>query len=221
LHTRERCCHDLTLCPPGRPVFRAAGVRRPPSLIFLHWLTFVLIAAVLGLVFVREGIDEKALRTTLINLHRSLGLCVALLAVVRIAVRLAKRPLPPTADASPLEHFVAMAVHLALYVLMFALPLIGWALSSANGKAVSFFGLFIAAAGRAGRRPGDALADYHEHAAWLLLGLSAPTRRRPWPTTSSRDGVLRAMLPAWLAGPRREPPRPRSPFSPESSRGPP
>ena len=100
---------------PGTPFSPTAGVRRPSSLIFLHWFTVVLIAAVLGVVFVREGIDEKALRTALINLHRSLGLCVALLAVARIAVRLARRPLPPTADASPLEHFVAMAVRLKYY----------------------------------------------------------------------------------------------------------
>ncbi len=188
----------------GAPFSPAAAARRPPSLIFLHWLTFVLIAAVVGLVFVREGIDEKALRTTLINLHRSLGLCVALLALARIAVRLAKRPLPPTADASPLEHFLAMAVHLALYVLMFALPLIGWALSSANGKAVSFFGLFtLPPLVEQDEDLGDAFAEYHEGAAWLLLGLvGAHAAAALAHHFIKRDDVLRAMLPAWLAGRR-------------------
>jgi cytochrome b561 len=163
----------------------------------------VLIAAVLGLVFVREGIDEKALRTTLINLHRSLGLCVALLAVVRIAVRLAKRPLPPTADASPLEHFVAMAVHLALYVLMFALPLIGWALSSANGKAVSFFGLFTC------RRWSSRTKTWRRVRRIPRARRLAPPRPVGAHAAAAlahhfikRDGVLRAMLPVWLAGRR-------------------
>ena len=189
---------------PGTPFSPAAAVRRPPALIFLHWLTLALIAAVLGLVFVREGIDEKALRTTLINLHRSLGLCVALLVVVRIAVRLAKRPLPPTADASPLEHFVAMAVHLALYVLMFVLPLIGWALSSANGKAVSFFGLFVLPPlVEQDEDLSDVFAEYHEGAAWLLLGLvGAHAAAALAHHFIKRDGVLRAMLPVWLAGRR-------------------
>ena len=190
---------------PGAPFSPSVGVRRPPSLIFLHWLTLLLIAAVLGLIFVREGIDEKALRTTLINLHRSLGLCVALLALARLAVRLAKRPLPPAADASPLEHFVAMAVHLALYVLMFALPLIGWALSSANGKAVSFFGLFtLPPLLEQDEDLGDAFAEYHEGAAWLLFVLvGAHAAAALAHHFIKRDGVLRAMLPAWLAGPRR------------------
>ena len=189
---------------PGAPFSPSVGVRRPPSLIFLHWLTLLLIAAVLGLIFVREGIDEKALRTTPINLHRSLGLCVALLAVVRIAVRLAKRPLLPTAAASPLEHFVAMAVHLALYALMFALPLIGWALSSANGKAVSFFGLYtLPPLVEQDEDLGDAFAEYHEGAAWLLLGLvGAHAAAALAHHCIKRDDVLRAMLPAWLAGRR-------------------
>jgi hypothetical protein len=177
----------------------------------------VLIAAVVGLVFVREGIDEKALRTTLINLHRSLGLCVALLAVVRIAVRLAKRPLPPTADASPLEHFVAMAVHLALYVLMFALPLIGWALSSANGKPVSFFGLVTCrrwssrTKTSATRSPNTTRAPPGSSSA-----SSAPTRRRPWPTTSSSATACcgRCCRPGWPAV-AAEPARPDHRFSPE------
>lgn len=188
-------------------VFSSAfpGPRRPAALIFLHWLTLLLIAAVVGLVLVREGVDEKALRTTLINLHRSLGLCVALLALARLAVRLARRPLPPTAAASPLEHFVAMAVHLALYVLMFALPLIGWALSSANGKPVSFFGLVtLPPLVEQDEDLGDAFAEYHEGAAWLLLGLvGAHAAAALAHHFIKRDDVLRAMLPAWLTGPRR------------------
>ena len=188
-------------------VFSSAfpGPRRPAALIFLHWLTLLLIAAVVGLVLVREGVDEKALRTTLINLHRSLGLCVALLAVARIAVRLARRPLPPTAAASQLERLVAMAVHLALYGLMFALPLIGWALSSANGKPVSFFGLVtLPPLVEQDEGLGDAFAEVHEGAAWLLLGLVGTHAAAALAHHFiKRDDVLRAMLPAWLAGRRR------------------
>ena len=64
-----------------------AGVRRPRALIFIHWITLILIALVVGIAFVREGIDEKAVRTVLINLHRSLGLAVALLAIVKEVAR--------------------------------------------------------------------------------------------------------------------------------------
>ena len=50
------------------------NVRRPAALIFLHWATLIVIVLLVGIVFVREGFEEKAVRTTLINLHRSLGL---------------------------------------------------------------------------------------------------------------------------------------------------
>ena len=172
--------------------------RRPAALIFLHWTTLVLVIAAFGLVLLREGVDEKALRLTLINVHRSFGLGVALIAVARIGVRIARRPLLPIVPATPLERFLATAVHLALYVLMLALPVLGWALSSANGKPVSLFGL--------GPLPplverdedlADTLAEYHEAAAWLFAGLiAAHAAAAQLHHFIKRDGVLRAMLPA-------------------------
>lgn len=178
-----------------------AGVRRPPALIFIHWITLILIAAVVGIAFVREGIEEKAVRTVLINLHRSLGLAVALLAIVRIGVRLANRPLPPSAPMPLLSRLAAQAAHLGLYVLMFALPLIGWILSSANGKPVSFFGLVtLPALVEEDEDLGDAFAEYHEDAAWLLLAvIGFHAAAALFHHFVKRDNVLRAMLPAWLA----------------------
>jgi len=181
--------------------FSSAGVRRPAALIFLHWATLILIALVVGIAFVREGIEEKAVRAVLINLHRSLGLAIALLAIVRIGVRLAKRPLPSSAPMSPLARLAAETTHLGLYVLLFALPLIGWALSSANGKPVGFFGLVtLPPLVDEDEDLGDSFAAYHEAGAWLLLamvGLHAAAAL--FHHFVKRDNVLRAMLPAWLA----------------------
>ncbi|WP_374265475.1 cytochrome b [Zoogloea sp.] len=178
----------------------AAGVRRPAALIFLHWATLALIALVVGIAFVREGIDEKAVRTALINLHRSLGLGILLLTLLRLGVRLARRPLPPSAEMSPLARLAASATHLALYALLFALPLIGWALSSANGKPVSFFGLVtLPPLVEQDEDLGDAFAEYHEGAAWLLIGLvGVHAAAALFHHFVKQDRVLRAMLPAWL-----------------------
>lgn len=183
------------------PTLSAASLRRPAAVIFLHWLTLILIALVVGIVFVREGIEEKAVRTVLINLHRSLGLAVGLLAVARIGVRLAHRPLPPTAEMTPLARIAAEGAHLALYALLVALPLLGWALSSANGKPVSFFGLVtLPPVVEQDEDLGDTYAEYHEEAAWLLLGLiSVHAAAALFHHYVKRDNVLRAMLPAALA----------------------
>lgn len=176
----------------------SAGVRRPRSLVFLHWATALLIALVVGIAFVREGVEEKALRTALMNVHRSIGLSVALLAMIRIVVRLAHRPLPPTADMSPLARLAAELAHLALYVLLMALPLIGWALSCAHGKPVSFFGLVtLPAIVEEDEDLADDLAEYHENAAWLLIGLvGVHAAAALYHHFVRRDNVLRAMLPA-------------------------
>jgi cytochrome b561 len=176
----------------------SASVRRPRAMIFFHWATLVLIALVVGLIFVREGIDDKALRTVLINLHRSIGLSVALLALARIVVRIRNSPLPPSADMSLPAHLAAEAAHFLLYALLFALPLIGWALSSANGKPVSFFGL-VTLPPLVGQDEdlGDDLAEYHEAGAWLLLALvGVHAAAALFHHFVKRDNVLRAMLPA-------------------------
>lgn len=178
----------------------AGEVRRPALLIALHWATLVAILLVVGLVFYRETVDDKAQRILLIALHKSFGLSVALLAVARLLVRLFRRPLPPAADMSPLSRFAAEAAHVGLYVLLLALPLIGWGLSSAHGKPVSFFGLVsLPSLVEPDEDLGDTFAEYHEAGAWLLLGLvGVHAAAALFHHFVRRDRVLRAMLPAWL-----------------------
>lgn len=176
----------------------SAGLRRPRPMVFLHWATALLIALVIGIAFVRDGVEEKALRATLMNIHRSIGLTIALLAMARIVVRLAHRPLPPTADMSPLARLAAELAHLALYALLMALPLIGWALSCAHGKPVSLFGLVtLPVIVEEDEDLADDLAEYHENAAWLLIGLvGVHAAAALYHHFVRRDNVLRAMLPA-------------------------
>ncbi len=176
------------------------NVRRPAALIFLHWATLILIALVVGIVFVREGFEEKAVRTALINVHRSLGLAVALLAVLRIGVRLAKHPLPDSAPMPAMARLAAGTAHFGLYALLFALPLIGWALTSAHGRQVNFFGLVtLPPLVGADEDLADDLGDYHAAAAWLLLALiGIHAAAALFHHVVKRDDVLNAMLPARL-----------------------
>jgi cytochrome b561 len=71
--------------------------------------------------------------STLYNLHASLGLTVLALAGVRIVARLIWRwpALPP--GMTLWQRLLADATHTALYVLMVALPLVGWSIISAPG----------------------------------------------------------------------------------------
>ncbi|UJB18938.1 MULTISPECIES: cytochrome b [Lysobacter] len=102
----------------------------------LHWL---MAAMILTMLFVGAGmvatVSDK--HTWLLALHKPLGIAILALAVLRLLLRLARKPPPLPADMAPLQRFAALASHWLLYALMFALPLVGWAMLSAGGYPVS------------------------------------------------------------------------------------
>lgn len=85
-------------------------------------------------------------RLKLYNWHKWAGFTIFALSFLRLLWRLTHRPpaLPKTiAQAMPAwQHFASEATHVALYVLFFAVPLAGWAYSSAAGFPIVPFGLF-------------------------------------------------------------------------------
>ena len=167
----------------------------------LHWLMAALLLSQLLI-----GVAMMAsltLRPPLIALHRPLGLALLVLVLVRLWVR---RRHPPPALPADLPHWQAAAAHtshLLLYALMLALPLLGWALTSAAGNAVLLPGGVPLPA----IAPHDPvlygwLRDAHGLLAWLLfatvLGHVAAALHHAW---IRRDGVFEAM-----AGGRRTSP---------------
>ncbi len=100
---------------------------RPARL--LHWSMALLILAMLfiGVAMVTSLADYG----TLVALHRPLGLLILLLAVLRLANRWHRPPPPLPADLPPWQRRAAHASHVALYGLMLAMPLVGWAMLSA------------------------------------------------------------------------------------------
>lgn len=109
----------------------------PLSMIAFHGLVA---AAMIGTLVLGWLLDDFE---GLIALHKSLGLSVLLLAVLRIANRLRHRTLPPSVNAAgSLQYIAEKSVHGLLYLSSIAVPLLGWLKSNAAGRAASFFGLF-------------------------------------------------------------------------------
>ncbi|MEO6228001.1 MAG: cytochrome b [Thermomonas sp.] len=103
----------------------------------LHWSMALMILAML---FVGIGmVASVSVRPTLVSLHRPLGIAILLLVIVRVWNRLRHRPPPLPADLPAIQVFAAKASHWLLYVLMFAMPLIGWSMLSAGGYPVTMF----------------------------------------------------------------------------------
>ena len=112
--------------------------------ITLHWVT---VLAIVGLAIVGTQMDD--LPTSLVKvkvyaLHKSVGLTVLALTALRLAWRLFAGA-PKLAPMPRWQRLAAHASHVALYALLFAMPLSGWLLHSASsnaGYALKWFGLF-------------------------------------------------------------------------------
>jgi cytochrome b561 len=99
----------------------------------LHWAIAAFILFNLATGFFMEGLKGD-LKHIVVSAHSSAGLTVLVLSLVRIAWRLGHRPPPFDAGLSLIERFLAEAVHGLLYFLMIAMPLAGWAISSASTR---------------------------------------------------------------------------------------
>jgi cytochrome b561 len=74
--------------------------------------------------------------------HKSFGMTILMLAIIRLAWRLVN-PVPDlSAETKPWERRLANFSHVLLYLLIFAMPLTGWLMSSAKAYGVSWFNLF-------------------------------------------------------------------------------
>lgn len=93
----------------------------------------VLIIGMLGVGKYMVGLDETdPLRFTLTQWHKTFGVLILLLAVLRLLWRLTHRAPAHPAKAPKWEHFAATFSHVAMYALLFIAPLTGWMLVSAS-----------------------------------------------------------------------------------------
>lgn len=101
----------------------------------LHW---GMALAILAMLFIGVGmVASLSLRPALVSLHRPLGIALLLLVIVRLANRLRHAPPHLPADLPRVQVLAAKASHALLYALMFAMPLIGWAMLAAGGYPVT------------------------------------------------------------------------------------
>src|SRR5215469_2190936 len=108
---------------------------------FLHWLIVALIVlqATLGLTGLLLPLSLEKL--AVLARHKSIGITIMGLAVLRLLWRWLNPTPPLPSNLKPHERVLARCTHAALYVLLFAMPLTGWIMSSARGFPVSWFNL--------------------------------------------------------------------------------
>jgi cytochrome b561 len=170
---------------------------RPRKLVAMHWLTVLCVVVAATLILLRdEVVDGRVLKQWLLEGHRHFGLFVLILFCLRVLLRIRLGKLPAASHTAWPLRMAAGATHIALYAVLLALPLLGWALSNAQDKPVHFFGLTLPALVGGDEDLADRLQSLHIDAAWLLLALvSLHIAAALWHHFVLRDGTLRQMLP--------------------------
>jgi cytochrome b561 len=104
----------------------------------LHW---TMAAMVLTMLLIGIGmVSSLSAYHRLVSIHRPLGIAILVLVAIRLVNRLLNPPPPLPAHIRPGQRFVAKLSHLVLYVLMFALPLVGWGMLSAADYPIVLYG---------------------------------------------------------------------------------
>lgn len=136
-------------------------------------------------------------KLTLLARHKSVGITILALVILRLAWRAVNEHPPLPGNLKAYERALARLTHLALYVLLFALPLTGWTMSSARGFPVSWFGFFTLPDLVPKSRPlYEALVMTHHTLAWFLFAVVAlHVAGALKHHFVHKDDVLRRMLP--------------------------
>ncbi len=171
----------------------------------LHWLIAIAIITMLtvGKIMVDLPNDDPN-KFMLYQLHKSTGLTVLCLTLLRITWRLTNAAPPLPATMQPWERWAAHATHFTLYALMLAIPLSGWAIASTSSSGIPtmWYG-FFEVPNLPGLQESPDRKALHQQAEGaheilgnlmillLLLHVAAALKHQFW----DRDGVLQRMLP--------------------------
>jgi cytochrome b561 len=169
--------------------------------IALHWLLAVALVALFSVGLYMADLPFSPQRLKLYNWHKWAGVTILLLSVLRLIWRLTHRPpaLPATITQSmPSWQMRAYhGTHVAMYLLFFAVPLIGWAYSSAAGFPIVLFAVlplpdFLPV----NKEWAELIKPLHQISAFTLAGLAAvhvaAALKHQW---VDRDGLIARMLP--------------------------
>jgi cytochrome b561 len=136
----------------------------------LHWLIFALLAMQYAIGSIMPHIGRKTLDEGWVAWHFSVGAAILFFIVIRLVWRLL-HPVPHLPTLTPLERIASGITHWALYLLVLAMTLLGWAATNARGWDVKLFGLVtLPSVAPKGAHWGHECGDIHNILVYVLLG---------------------------------------------------
>ena len=169
----------------------------------LHWLIALMVLGVLavGLIFaIYDGFNgtKAAFGADMTNLfykyHKTFGVLILGFMTVRIAVKLALGKPEYSQPLTKFEHAASNAVHGLLYLLLLAMPVLGWLATGASGFPVEFFNWTLPPILSKDKELGALLYELHGICGWLILILVAAhigAALKHW--LIKRDGLMARM----------------------------
>lgn len=164
--------------------------------IALHWLLALAIVGTFSVGFYMADLAFSPLRLKLYNWHKWAGVTILLLSALRLLWRIRHTPPPLPAGMPTWQVRASHLSHAALYVLFFAVPLAGWAYSSAAGFPLVWFGVLpLPDWVPVSKELAELLKLTHQLLAYglglvVLIHLAAVAKHQ-W---VDRDGLLKRML---------------------------
>lgn len=169
--------------------------------IVLHWLLALVILTLFAVGVYMTDLPFSPQRLKLYNWHKWAGVSFLALTLLRLLWRVTHRPpaLPVavTRTMPGWQNRVYHATHHLMYLLFFAVPLVGWAYSSAAGFPIVWFGQIpLPDLLPVNKELAELIKPLHERLALALIALAglhiAAAMKHQW---VDRDGLLARMLP--------------------------
>ncbi len=163
---------------------------------FLHWAILALLIPEFTIAWAMPEVEKDTRPDGLIAWHLFFGTLILTVALLRILWRFT-HPAPDSVPMPRWQGLAAKVTHKLLYIVLVALPLMGWANASSRGWDIKLFGIIsLPSLAEKGSNWGHALGDVHQAVAiglLVLIGLHiAATVYHQW---ILRDGLLQRMLP--------------------------
>lgn len=148
----------------------ATATRYSSPAIVLHWLVALLIFAAFPLGVYMHELPLSPRKLELYSYHKWIGITVLMLVAVRLSWRLTHTPPPLPSSVAAWQRRASGLIHGLLYVLMVAIPLSGWLMSSAKGFQTVWFGVLpLPDLVSKDRELGELLTEVHKILNFALL----------------------------------------------------
>src|SRR3954463_2935736 len=190
---------------PAKEEIMTYGTRTdgyPPTSKLLHWVVAICVLTTAPVAIAMVRVEKGPTQDMLYNFHKSLGVLILILMVLRLINRLAVGAPQPDPSIERWQKALSSAVHGLLYVLLLAMPVVGYVANSAYGAPTPFFGLLTLP-----KIVGDnqdlakQLFTLHRWTGFVVILLVGMHTGGAWfHFVIRRDNVLHRMLPRALGG---------------------